>query len=103
MRIISQKKIKDFYIQPKYENVKTFLQQWYYMLQFRVYNSFAQLLEDFRDTVRVNGLYIFNIDKGAYKIATSICFDTGCVYVRFVGITADYDSFIQERIQNGTT
>lgn len=54
MRIISQKKIKDFYGLPQYEQAKIPLQQWYYTIRNRDYRSFAQILVDFGDTVREN-------------------------------------------------
>ena len=49
MRIISQKKIKDFYGLPQYEQAKIPLQQWYYTIRNRDYRSFAQILVDFGD------------------------------------------------------
>ncbi|MGF0097656.1 type II toxin-antitoxin system HigB family toxin [Prevotella sp. SGI.027] len=96
MRVISQKKIKDFYEQPQYEQAKIPLQQWYYTVRNREYRSFGQILADFTDTVRENGLYIFSIDGGKYKIATSIYFDTQCVYVRFVASVSDYETLVNE-------
>lgn len=90
MRVISQKKIKDFYGQPQHEQAKIPLQQWYYTIRNRDYRSFAQILVDFGDTVREKGLYVFSIGEGKYKVAASIYFDTGCVYVRFVGSASDW-------------
>ena len=52
MRIISQKKIKDFYGLPQYEQAKIPLQQWYYTIRNRDYRSLAQILVDFGDAVR---------------------------------------------------
>ncbi|MDY3936329.1 MAG: type II toxin-antitoxin system HigB family toxin [Prevotella sp.] len=102
MRVISQKKIKDFYEQPFGEKVKIPLQQWYCNVKNRKYRSLSQILVDFDNTIRVKGLYIFDIDGGKCKIATSIYFDTGCVYIRFVGTDADYKKFIAELKTEGT-
>ena len=74
MRIISQKKIKDFYGLPQYEQAKIPLQQWYYTIRNRDYRSFAQILVDFGDTVREKGLY-----------------------VRFVGSASDREALLDER------
>lgn len=84
MRVISQRKIRDFYTQPQYEKAKVPLQQWYYTVRNRDYRSFSQILVDFGDAVKENGLYVFCIDGGTYKVITSIFFDAGCVYVRSV-------------------
>ena len=84
MRVISQRKIRDFYTQPQYEKAKVPLQQWYYTVRNRDYRSFSQILVDFGDAVKENGLYVFCIDGGTYKVTTSIFFDAGCVYVRSV-------------------
>ena len=97
MRIISQKKIKDFYGLPQYEQAKIPLQQWYYTIRNRDYRSFAQILVDFGDTVRENGLYVFSIGERKYKVAASIYFDTVCVYVRFVGSASDWEALLDER------
>lgn len=95
MRVISQKKIKDFYGQPQYASAKISLQQWYYTVSNRDYRSFAQILADFGDTIREKGLYVFSLGEGEYRIATSIYFDTGCVYVRFVGRASDYRTLVR--------
>ena len=84
MRVISQRKIKDFYRQPGNAEAKIPLLHWYHTVANRDYRSFSQILEDFCDTVKENGLYVFSLEEGKYKIATSIYFDTGCVYVRLV-------------------
>ncbi len=97
MRVISQRKIKDFYGQPGNGEAKIPLLHWYHIVESRDYRSFSQILEDFRDTTRGNGQYIFSLEEGKYKIATSIYFDTGCVYVRFVGTTADCEALVDDR------
>lgn len=94
MRVISQKKIKNFYGQPEHEGAKISFQRWYHTVINRDYRSFAQILADFNDTVRENDLYVFSLDEGKYKIVTSIYFDTGCIYVRFVGTVSDYRTFV---------
>lgn len=97
MRVISQRKIKDFYGQPGNGEAKIPLLHWYNTVANRDYRSFSQIREDFRDTVRENGLCVFNLEEGRYKIATSIYFDTGCVYVRFVGTTAASEALVDDR------
>lgn len=96
MRVISQKKIKDFYGKTPYAKAKIPLQQWYYTIRNRDYRSFAQILVDFSDTVREKDFYVFSIDEGKYKVAASIHFDTGCLYVRFVGAASDWETFLYE-------
>lgn len=97
MRVISQKKIKDFYRQPEHADARISLQQWYYTVINRDYRSLAQVLADFGDTAREKGLYVFTLGDGKYKLATSIYFDTGCVYVRFVGTVSDYKALVCDR------
>lgn len=97
MRVISQKKIKDFYGVPGHERARMPLLQWYFTIRSKDYRSFSQILADFGDAIRENGLYVFNIDGGKYKVATSIYFDTRCVYVRFVGDSSDYAALIREK------
>ncbi len=96
MRVISQKKIKDFYGQPEYAGAKTSFLQWYNTVTNREYRSFAQIRADFRDTIRENELYVFSLNEGRYKIATSIYFDTGRVYVRFVGAASSHMTLVDD-------
>lgn len=100
MRVISQKKIQAFYGHPEYESAKIPFQQWYHTVTNRDYRSLSQILEDFSDTTKENGLYVFSLDEGKYKIATSIHFDTGCMYVRFVGTVSAYRALMNERKEN---
>lgn len=104
MRVISQKKIKTFYAQPEHAGAKISFQQWYNTVSIRDYRSFAQILADFKDTIREKELYVFSIDEGRYRIVTSIYFDTGRVYVRFVGTVSDCETLVNdnEREENET-
>lgn len=101
MRIIFKKKIKDFYGRTEYASAKIPLQQWYYTIRNRDYRSLAQILEDFGDTAREKGLYIFTLGDGKYKLATSIYFDTGCVYVRFVETASDCKALVCDKRKEG--
>lgn len=97
MRVISQKKIEAFYGQSGHEGAKIPLLQWYHIVTNRDYRSFSQILADFCDTIREKEVYVFSLDEGRYKISTSIYFDTGCVYVRFVGTASDFKALIDGR------
>lgn len=94
MRVISQKKIQGFYKQAEYASTKVSFLQWYHTVTNRDYRSFSQILADFKDTIRENDLYVFRLHNEQYYIVTSIYFDTGCIYVRFVGTASDYSTLI---------
>lgn len=92
MRIISHKKLKQFYEQPKYADARIPLERWYYIACQREWHSLGDIRQDYGDTDMVgNQRYVFNIHGNKYRLVVVIQFTIGRIYIRFVGTHQQYD------------
>ncbi|MDD5861496.1 MAG: type II toxin-antitoxin system HigB family toxin [Prevotella sp.] len=92
MRIISHKKLKLFYEQPKYAEARLPLERWYYIASQREWHNLADIRQDFGDTDMVgNQHYVFNIHGNKFRLVVVIQFTIQRIYIRFVGTHAEYD------------
>ncbi len=92
MRIISHKKLKLFYEQPKYVDARLPLERWYYIASQRQWHNLGDIRQDYGDTDMVgNQHYVFNIHGNKYRLVVVIQFTIGRIYIRFVGTHQQYD------------
>lgn len=92
MRIISHKKLKLFYEQPKYTDAKVPLERWYYIASQRQWHNLGDIRQDYGDTDMVgNQRYVFNLHGNRYRLVVVIQFTIGRIYIRFVGTHQQYD------------
>ena len=92
MRIISHKKIREFYEQPGHEDSRVALQRWYDIALQATWSTFADIRSDFPATDYVgNQHYVFNIRGNNYRLVVVIKFTIKYVFIRFVGTHAEYD------------
>lgn len=101
MRIISHKKLKLFYEQPKYADSKVPLERWYEIASNREWHSLADIRQDFGDTDMVgNQHYVVNIHihGNKYRLVVVVQFTISRIYVRFVGTHDQYDKIDASKI-----
>ena len=92
MRIISHKKLKDFFESPGKGDSKVALERWYSIAEAATWHSLADIREDFPATDYVgNQHYVFNIRGNNYRLVVVIKFTIERVYIRFVGTHSEYD------------
>ena len=92
MRIVSHKKLKDFYTTPGREDAVAALERWYELTEAAQWNSFAEMKADFGSVDSVgNQHYVFNIRGNRYRLVVVIKFMMGYVFIRFVGTHDEYD------------
>lgn len=92
MRIISHKKLKQFYEQPEYADSRIPLQRWYYVACQRQWHNLGDIRQDFGDTDMVgNQHYVFIIHGNKYRLVVVVQFTIGRIYIRFVGTHRQYD------------
>ena len=76
MRVVSHKKLKDFYETKGCEDSRVALERWY----------------DFLSTDYVgNQHYVFNIRGNNYRLVVVVKFTVGYIFVRWVGTHKEYD------------
>lgn len=92
MRIVSHKKLKDFYETPGREDSKVALERWYHLTEEAEWRNLADLKRDFPSADYAgNQHYVFNIKGNRYRLVVVIKFVMGYVFVRFVGTHTEYD------------
>lgn len=92
MRIISHRKLKEFYETPGREDSKVALERWYQIAEEAEWRNFSDIRTDFPDADYVgNQHYVFNIRGNRYRLVVVIKFTIGRLFVRFVGTHSEYD------------
>jgi len=89
MHIISRKALIQFW--EKYPESKTVLARWFKVLKTTEFHRFAELRTVFPSADKVQDWIVFNIGGNKYRLITSIHFNHGKVYIRYVLTHAEYD------------
>ena len=92
MKIVSHRKLKEFYETNGKENSLIALERWYDIAEKAEWKSLSDIKVDFPSTDYVgNQHYVFNIKGNCYRLVVVIKFTIGYIYVRFVGTHKEYD------------
>lgn len=92
MRIVSHRKLREFYETPGREDSQVALERWYEVTEAAEWQSFADVRMDFGSVDAVgNQHYVFDIRGNRYRLVVVIKFVMGFVFVRFVGTHEEYD------------
>lgn len=92
MRIVSHKKLKEFYESKGYEDSRIALERWYNIAEKAEWRNLSEIKVDFPATDYVgNQHYVFNIRGNNYRLVVVIKFTMGYVFVRWLGTHKEYD------------
>jgi mRNA interferase HigB len=92
MRIISHRKLKEFYETSGREDSRVALARWYDIAGKAEWKNLFDIKVDFPATDYVgNQHYVFNIKGNNYRLVVVIKFTVGYIYIRFVGTHEEYD------------
>lgn len=92
MRIVSHRKLKEFYESPGREDAKVPLERWYEVVESAEWKNFSDIRSDFGSADSVgNQHYVFNIGGNKYRLVVVVKFVMGYVFVRWVGTHSEYD------------
>lgn len=92
MRIISHRKIRDFYESKGREDSKIALERWYQIAEEAEWKNFSDIRVDFPNADYVgNQHYVFNIKGNNYRLIVVIKFTINRIFIRFVGTHKEYD------------
>jgi mRNA interferase HigB len=89
VHIISRRALIQFW--EKHPDSKIPLARWYKIVDITDFQSFIQLRKVFPSVDRVDDLFIFNIGGNKDRLITSIHFNRGKVYIRYVLTHKKYD------------
>lgn len=89
MRVISPRRLRDFWtLHPQAENP---LRNWCRVVEAADWTKFADVRQQFPQADQVGRLVVVNVGGNRFRLVAAIHFNTGCVYIRFVGTHAEYD------------
>lgn len=92
MRIISHRKLRDFYEPKGREDSKIALERWYQIAEEAEWKNFSDIRVDFPNADYVgNQHYVFNIKGNNYRLIVVIKFTINRIFIRFVGTHKEYD------------
>ena len=99
MRIVSHRKLKEFYQTPGREDSEAALERWYEIRETAEWHTFADIRNDFGSVDFVgNQHYVFNIGGNKYRLIVVVKFLMGYVFIRFVGTHEEYESIDAKEI-----
>jgi len=99
MRIVSHRRLKEFYEQEGHADARAALERWYDVAETADWRSLSDIRADFPATDYVgNQHYVFNIRGNRYRLVVVVKFLMGYIFVRFVGTHAEYDKIDSSRI-----
>lgn len=92
MRIVSHKRLVEFYVSEGHADAKVALEHWYEITEEAEWKSLSDIKADFPATDYVgNQRYVFNIKGNKYRLVVVVKFTIGHVFIRFVGTHSEYD------------
>ena len=93
MRIVSHRKLREFYLTPSREDSEVALEKWYETVEAAQWQNYAEMNADFGSVDAVgNQHFVFNIRGNKYRLVVVVKFVMGYVFVRFVGTHDEYDN-----------
>ncbi len=93
MRIVSHRKLKEFYETPGREDARVALERWYHIVSEAQWRNLGEMKVDFPSVDYVgNQRYVFNIRGNKYRLVVVVKFVMGYVFIRFVGTHSEYDN-----------
>ena len=97
MRIIKKRTLIEFW--EKHEDAKEALCAWYAEARAASWKSSNEIVCSFPYVDPIgNNRVVFNIKGNHYRLIVQIHYNTGVVYIRFIGTHAEYDRIDAEEI-----
>lgn len=92
MRIVSHRKLVEFYCSEGHGDSQSALERWYDTAEHAEWKNLSDIKVDFPATDYVgNQHYVFNIKCNKYRLIVVVKFTIGHVFIRFVGTHSEYD------------
>jgi mRNA interferase HigB len=92
MRVVSHRKLREFYETRGREDSREALKRWYNIAEKAQWKNLSDVKSDFQNVDYVgNQHYVFNIRGNNYRLVVVIKFTIGYVFIRFVGTHQEYN------------
>ena len=92
MRVVSHKRLKEFYETKGYEDSRVALERWYDVAEKAEWRNLSEIKVDFPSVDYVgNQHYVFNIRGNNYRLIVVVKFTMGYIFIRKVCTHKEYD------------
>ena len=92
MRVISRRRLREFWVTPAGQSAQQPLQAWFREAQQAHWKGPFDIKAEYPTaSILKNGRVVFNISGNKFRLVTAIRFDLGIVFIRFVGTHSAYD------------
>ena len=92
MRIVSHKRLKEFYETNGHEDARVALERWYDIAEKAELKNLSDIKVDFLSADYVgNQHYVFNIRGNNYRLVVVVKFTIGYLFIRWIGTHKEYD------------
>lgn len=88
MRIISKRKLRDYY--NKNPQAKIPLIEWFYKLTCSKARTLVELRKEFNSVDSAHGYTVFNVGGNNYRLITATHYNTQLCYIRTIWTHAEY-------------
>lgn len=88
MHVISRKALRQFW--ERHPDSESALSRWFKIMQHSDFGSLDELRATFPSADQVGGFVVFDISGNKYRLVTSIHFNRGKVYIRYVLTHPEY-------------
>lgn len=100
MRVISKKKLRDYYFENNQSEIP--LTEWYYKMKACEAKNIYELKKLFNSVDPVHGYTVFNIGGNNYRLVTVIHYNTERCYIRTCWTHAEYSKKSnQDKLKRG--
>ncbi len=92
MRIVSHRRLKEFYEKKGREDSRVAIEHWYEIAEKAEWRSLSDMKADFPSADYIgNQHYVFNIRGNRYRLVVVVKFVMGYIFIRWVGTHEEYD------------
>ncbi|RLE45777.1 type II toxin-antitoxin system HigB family toxin [Candidatus Woesearchaeota archaeon] len=99
MHVISKKTLTSFWNISQYQETEEPLKSWYAETKTASWRTPMDVKEKYSSaSIIKNNRVVFNIAGNKYRLIVKIHYNTGIVYIRFLGTHAEYDKIDAETI-----
>jgi len=99
MRIISRKKLKDFWENQKFKNSEQALKAWFFEVKNENWKSPNDVKRKYKSASAVgNNRVVFNINGNKYRLIVLVRYDLQIIFIRFIGTHEQYNKINAKNI-----
>ena len=92
MRIVSHRKLKEFFESAGNEEARIPLERWYEIVEDARWQNFSDIRKDFPSADYVGNQHVvFNIAGNKFRLIVVVKYIMGYIFIRWVGTHNEYD------------